>query len=155
MSQELEYYEDIKLHEKYRSREYLLSEKEIIDFAKIWEPRSIHTDPESAKNTEFGGLIATGNHLMSIGVRLTYEVSCETAVPTAYIVNLGWDEVRFVSPGRPGDRLIFEREVISKRDSKSRAGAGIVGYANRLINQREDLVVSYKTSALVEKRPKA
>jgi len=85
---------------------------------------------------------------MSIGVRLTYEVSCETAVPTAYIVNLGWDEVRFVSPGRPGDRLIFEREVISKR-------AGIVGYANRLINQREDLVVSYKTSALVEKRPKA
>jgi len=148
-----EYFEDIKLNEKYRSREYHLSEKEMIEFAKVWEPRPYHIDPEFAKTTKFGSLIAIGNHLMAIGVRLTYELSCEKEIPTAYIVGLGWDEVRFTTPARPGDRLVLEREPISKRESRSNTGAGIVCYANRLLNQQGEIVLTYKVTALVEKRP--
>jgi len=64
------YFEDIKLHQIHRSREYPLNEKEIIDFAKQWAPQPFHIDPEFAKNTKFGGLSASGTHLVAICVKL-------------------------------------------------------------------------------------
>jgi acyl dehydratase len=147
------YYEDIKLHEKGRSRGYHLTEKEIIDFAKVWEPRLYHADHEFASKTKFGSVIATGNHLISIAYRLNYELSCEKNPATAYIVSPGLDEIRFITPARPGDILVAETKAISKRPSKSDPHAGIVRYAWTLLNQRDELVLSLKLIAIVEKRP--
>ncbi|MDD5094159.1 MAG: MaoC/PaaZ C-terminal domain-containing protein [Dehalococcoidia bacterium] len=148
----LEYYEDISLAQKWKSRAYPLSQKEMVEFATVWEPRAYHVDPEFARNTKFGGLIATGNHLISIAYRLVYEMSCEKTPPTAFIVGLGLDEIRFLVPARPGDILVLEREVISMRESKSNPEAGIVTYANRLLNQKEERVFTMNSSCLVERR---
>jgi len=155
MSQESEYYEDIKLHEKHRSRAYHLTEKEIVDFAKVWEPRRYHVDPEFAKKTQFGGLIAVGLHLLSITWRLAYEIRYQQAAPAALIAGLGLDEVRFITAARPGDILTAELETTSKRESKSDPNVGIVHHAYTLVNQRDEQVLSFKSSALVEKRPKS
>ncbi|MFC1944461.1 MaoC/PaaZ C-terminal domain-containing protein [Chloroflexota bacterium] len=145
-----EYYEDIKLHKTYRSREYHLSEEEIIDFAKQWDPQPFHTDPEFAKNTRFGGLFASGAHLMVICVKL----DCEREPKPSYIAGLGSDESRNVAPARPGDILVMEIEAISKRKSKSDPNAGVVRYITRLLNQREEPLIIGKFSVLVEKRDK-
>ncbi|MDD5094086.1 MAG: MaoC/PaaZ C-terminal domain-containing protein [Dehalococcoidia bacterium] len=148
-----EYYEDIRVHDKYKSREYLLTEKEIVEFANVWMPRPHHVDPEFARNSTFGSLIATGNHLISILYRLTYEVSCEKTTPTAYIAALGLKDIQFAAPARPGDLLVFHTEVTSKRASRSDPKAGIVTYACRLINQHGDTVLTMNSATLVDKRP--
>ncbi len=150
-----EYYEDIKLHEKSRSRGFELIEQEMVEFARVWEPRPHHVDAEFARKTEFGSLIAAGNYLISILYRLVYELSYEKSPPGAYIAALGLDEVRFLAPARAGDVLVLEYEAISKRDSKSRPHAGIVSVAHKLLNQRNEIVLTMKGSALVERRPTA
>ena len=148
---ELEYFEDIKLHQKYRSREYVLHEKEIIDFAKEWDPQPFHIDAEFAKNTSVGSLSAAGVHLMAICAKL----DSERKIKPAYVAGLGSDELRFVAPARPGDILVLEVETISKRNSKSAPNAGIVGYAMQLLNQQGEPVIKAKSAALVEKRDKS
>ena len=130
-----EYFEDIKLHQKHRSRGYQLNEKEIVDFAK---------------NTKFGGLSASGTHLVAICIKLGNERN-----PTpAWIAGLGWEKVQFLAPARPGDVLIFETEATSKRESKSDPNAGIVHFAARLLNQRGEPVLAQEGSVLVAKRHK-
>lgn len=37
-----------------------VDENEIIEFAKRYDPQVFHTDPEAAKKTPFGGLVASG-----------------------------------------------------------------------------------------------
>jgi acyl dehydratase len=146
----IDYFEDIKLHQKYRSnKEYHLSEKEIIDFAKEWDPQPLHTDPEFARNTKFGGLVASGSHLVALCAKLGHR----TGSKVAGIAGLGWHEVQFVAPARPGDAFIVEYEVIGKRASKSDTNAGIIRFATRLLNQHNQPVLTFETSLLVEKRP--
>jgi len=140
----LEYYEDIKLHRKHRSRAYHLTEEEIISFAKVWEPRPYHIDPEFARNTRFGSVIASGNHVISICYRLIHEISHEKLEPTASIVGLELDKFLF---------LVLELQAISKRSSRSDLTAGIVRYFYRLTNQRDEQVLSFKSVVLVKKRP--
>ena len=147
----IEYFEDVKLHQKYRSGEYPLSEKEIIDFAREWNPRPMHFDPSVAEKTEMGGLFAAGAHLIAITARILPKKEPTTAIVAAVAV----DKLRFLNPARPGDILILESEAISKRESKSRPNVGIVAFAYRLLNQRGELVLTYESTALVEKRPKS
>jgi acyl dehydratase len=145
----VEYFENISLYQKDRSREYILHEKDIIDFAKKWTPQPFHMDPEYAKTTRIGSLFAAGAHLFAICAKL----SAERTPRLATIAGMGIDEMRFLNPGRPGDIFVLEREVVSKRESKSDPNAGIVRYAMHLLNQREEPVLTYKIDMLVEKRP--
>ncbi|MFA4835770.1 MAG: MaoC/PaaZ C-terminal domain-containing protein [Dehalococcoidia bacterium] len=142
------YFEDIRLHEAYRSRAYLLTEKEIIDFASEWDPQPFHTDPDYAKNTRIKGLFASGIHLLAISVKLYNE----TVPSMALIAGMGWDEISFVAPARPGDTLVFEGEAISKRNSESDAGVGIARYILKLIGQDNNPVITFKGTILVQKR---
>jgi acyl dehydratase len=145
----LKYYEDIRLHDKYRSREYKLTEDEIIDFGKKWEPAPYHIDPELAKNSLSSGLIAPLVLLFAISIKLSWEWEPRTATRAG----LGMDELRLLAPGRPGDALTLECEVTSMRTSKSHPSAGVVVYTNTLLNQRGESVLVYRLVGLVEKRP--
>jgi acyl dehydratase len=145
----IEYFEDIKLHQKYRSPGYRLKEKEIIAYAKRWDPNPFHVDPELAKNTSHGGLIASGNHIEAISVKLSHQ----RRPKIAWIAIMGLDKLRFVAPARPGDVLVLENEVIWKRKSKSDPNRGIIRYVSRLLNQRDEIVFSNVATALVARRP--
>ena len=147
---DIEYYENIKLHQKYRSRAYRLKEKEIISFSKKWDPQPYHTNPDLAKNTQFRGLSAAGIHLVAICIKLVNE-----KVPRpAYILGMGWDKVRFVAPARPHDVLTVEIEAIRKRVSKSYSHAGIVRFATRLLNQYDEAVLTMEGTTLIERQSK-
>jgi len=145
----VEYYEDIKLHQKARSREYHLSDKEIIDYASVWDPRPFHIDPEFAKKSEIGGLFASGSHLVAILHRLAVEKDLNEA----YIAGMGWEKVQFLQPARPGDILTLEEEVLWKRESKSNPNVGLVHHTARLVNQRGEAVFTLETTGMVKKRP--
>lgn len=140
------YFEDMKLHEKDRSREYTLSQDEIIDFASQWDPLPQHIDLNFAEESQYEGLIASGFHLLCICEKLTIETRANID-----FLGLGITDIRFSAIARPGDILILEIETISKRDSSSNPHAGIVDQIFSLVNQRSEAVLTYKGTALVEK----
>ena len=142
------YFEDMKLNEKDRSREYNLSQKEIIEFARQWDPLPHHTDPNIGKKSQFGGLIASGFHLLCICEKLTIETRADID-----FVGLGMTDIRFSAVARPDDILILEIETISKRDSRSNPHAGIVDQIFSLVNQHGQTVLTYTGIGLVEKSP--
>lgn len=142
------YYEDFKLGEKRLSRAYNLSEQDIIAYAREWDPQPIHIDPDFAAQTRIGSVFACAVHLLSIMTKLFNEIWIRPAT----IAGFGWDKVRFLSPGLPGANLVLESEVISKRESKSNPDAGIVTWAMRLLNQRNELMLVFEGPVLIEKR---
>ncbi len=142
-----DYYEDIQLNQLDRLGPFALTEKDIIDFAGMWDPLPLHTDPGFAKATARGQVIASGFHLLAICHKLMIEQK-----PMAIVVGLGIDEVRFLNPGRPGNLLILEIEAIAKRESKSKPAAGIVTHSSRLLNQQDQVVLTYKGTGMIEKR---
>ena len=64
-------------------------------------------------------------------------------------VNLGWREVRLPAPVFAGDTIRAETEILSKRESQSRAGQGIVTVRTRGLNQRDEVVIDFERSIMV------
>ena len=146
----IEYFEDLKLHQIYQSRKYPLIEKDIIDFAKEWDPQPFHLDPEVAKKTKLGGLCASGIHLIAICGKLMGEKKSKLAA----VAGAGFEKVQFLTPARPGDILVMEIETTAKRESKSDPNSGITKISTRLLNQQGEAVLAMEANLLVAKRPK-
>lgn len=109
-------------------------------------PAALHLDEEYCReHTEFGTRIV--NSCFTLGLMVGISVA-ETTLGTT-VANLGWDEVRFPRPVFHGDTLRVESEVLELRESKSRPQNGIVIFAHRAFNQRDELVASCKRSALM------
>ena len=116
--------------------------------AMTHNPAQLHLDAEYAKGTEFGQRIV--NSLFTLGLMIGISVGDTTLGTT--VANLGMDEVRFPKPVFHGDTLHVETEVLSLRESKSRPANGIVVFAHRALNQRDEIVAQCKRSALMLKR---
>jgi acyl dehydratase len=112
-------------------------------------PSPLHLDAEFMKSTEFGQPIV--NSCLTLSLMVGVSVG-DTTLGTS-VANLGWDEVRFPKPVFHGDTLHFETEVLDMRESRSRPNQGIITFAHRAFNQRDELVASCKRSALLLKQP--
>lgn len=145
------YFEDIQLNNEHRSGEYVISKDEIIAFAKQWDPQPYHIDEEEAKKWPLG-MTASSVHSYAICTKLANALVQE---PVAAVAGLGVDEMRMPAPVRPGDRLVCGSYIESKRESKSRPDMGIITSVTRLFNQNGEVVLSYKSSGMIMKRPKA
>src|SRR5204863_6262719 len=96
------YFEDFKAGDRFESAALTLTEALIVEFARFYDPQPFHTDPEAARATVYGGLIASG--LQTIG--LSFKLFFETGVLSA--CSLGspaLDEIRWTPPVRPGHPL--------------------------------------------------
>ena len=142
------YFEDFVPGEAIVHGTYAVTAEEIIAFAKRWDPQSRHTDPEAAKESNFGGLVASGAHIFAISVRLL--VLQNPAVATVAVV--GCDKVRFTHPVRPGDVLTSYGECIETIPSRTKEDRGIVHNKVTLVNQNGEQVFSYIDTILVFKR---
>src|SRR6478735_10678327 len=113
-------------------------------------PQPLHIDHEAAARTEFGKPLV--NSVFTFGLMIGVSVS-DTTLGTL-VANLGYDKLTFPKPVFIGDTLRSETECIAVRESKSRPNAGIVTWAHRSFNQREELVCECTRSALLLKRPR-
>lgn len=115
-------------------------------------PAALHLDEEYCRDhTEFGQRIV--NSVFTLGLIVGISVQDTTLGTT--VGNLGWDEVRFPRPVFHGDTLRAESEVLEARESKSRPQNGIIIFAHRGYNQRNEVVMTCKRSALMLRKPKA
>lgn len=112
---------------------------EIVAFARLYDPQSIHTDPEAAKQNQFGGLIASGWHTAGIAMRLivTHYLS-----QVASLASPGVDELRWPTPVRPGDSLRLRTTIVQARRSVSKPDRGLVRTRAELLSQHDQIVLS-------------
>jgi acyl dehydratase len=112
-------------------------------------PAQLHLDAEYMAGTDYGRILV--NSTFTLGLMVGVSVG-DTTLGTA-VANLGWDEVRFPRPVFIGDTLRIETEVLELRASSSRPEAGIVTFAHRAYNQRDELVASCRRSGLQRRKP--
>jgi acyl dehydratase len=114
-------------------------------------PQPLHLDHEAAAKTEFGKPLVNSCFTFSLMIGVSV---ADTTLGTL-VANLGYDQLRFPHPVFVGDTLRSETECIAVRESKSRPNAGIVTWAHRSFNQKDELVCECTRSALLLKTPNA
>lgn len=127
-----------------------VEEAEVLAFGRRFDPQVFHTDPEAAKETEYGGLIASGWHTASLMMRL-YADHYLSHVAT--LVSPGIDELRWLLPVRPGDALSIRVTVEEARRSRSKPDRGIVRSAVLVLNQRGEPVMTLTARNFLLARP--
>ena len=111
---------------------YEVSEEEILQFARAYDPQWFHTDREAAAEGIFGGLIASGWHTCGIAMRLVAQAALEGSESFA---SPGLEYVKWPHPVRPGDALRLHAEVLDVRRSATRNDLGILRWRWQLHNQ--------------------
>ena len=112
-------------------------------------PQPLHLDHEAAAASEFGKPLV--NSIYTFGLMVGVSVA-DTTLGTL-VANLGYDKLVFPNPVFAGDTLRSETECLALRESKSRPNAGIVTWAHRSFNQRNELVCECTRTALLLKNP--
>lgn len=144
----LRYYEDIESGESRRLGSHEMRKDAIVSFAEQFDPQPFHVDEAAAADSEFGGIIASGLHTMSVAQLLVTE---GFYAKIANVAGLGIDETRFRAPVRPGDTLTANIVIADKSDI-SRDDCGLVVVDQTLRNQDDDVVLTNQALTLVERR---
>lgn len=145
------YLEDLHAGQTFVSGSHELDEQQIKAFASAFDPQPFHLDHETAKDTLFGGLAASGWHTAAITMRL----NVESGLPLAHGIIGAGGEIQWPGPTRPGDILHVESEVKEIVPSRSRPDRGIATIVSRTLNQRGDVLQILTAKLVVYRRPAA
>jgi acyl dehydratase len=142
------YFDDFEVGEEATTAGRTITEADIVNFAGItgdWN--EIHTNKELAERSMFGQRIAHGALIFSISTGLSVRLGQTADTVLAFY---GLDRLRFVKPTFIGDTIRVRQKVEGK--SERDAQSGIVTMLNEVINQREEVVVSYVAKVLLKRR---
>ncbi|TVT48695.1 MAG: MaoC family dehydratase [Denitromonas halophila] len=139
------YFEDYAVGEVAEFGNYLVTEAEIVRFASAYDPQPFHTDPVAATASHFGGLVGSGWMTCAIVMRLF----CDHFIPACSAMGSpGIDQLRWLRPVRPGDRLRARATIVDARRSRSKPDRGVITLLQEAINQDGETVVSYTGRAM-------
>ena len=145
------YFEDFAVGQTFGSRRLRIDEDRIKSFAAEFDPQPFHLDAAAAQRTMFQGLAASGWHTAAVTMRLLVESDMQ---PAGGVVAVGFDELRWPHPVRPGDELHLESEVLEARPSKSHPDLGLIKVRTSTLNQNSEPVQISIGNLLVLRRPK-
>ncbi|MEH6549895.1 MAG: MaoC/PaaZ C-terminal domain-containing protein [Pseudomonadales bacterium] len=148
----MRYLEDLEVgQETIFDDEYLVTEEEIIEVGERWDPQPFHIDPVAAKESIFGGLVASSAHIFSIWTSLGHkEIDKEKNIKA--VSALGFNHLQWHQPVRPGDVLKSKFTIQSVRESSSRPALGVVTNTSEVFNQNGEKVFTLEVSFLTQKR---
>lgn len=127
-----------------------VQEKEVIEFARRFDPQFIHTDPATAAEGPFGGLIASGWHTASLMMRI---FASSYLNEHASLGGAGVDKLRWLSPVRPGDTLSAKFTVVEARKSRSKPDRGLVHIDIELSRGDGEVVMTMRSISMLRTRP--
>lgn len=142
------WFEDITIDEAFPLGSHHFTEAEIIRFGQLYDPQYFHVDPEAAKHSHFGGLVASGWHTVAVGHRKMVDALFAEEErlrglgeePGVSGPSPGVNRMDFKAPVRPGDRIDYTLVVTGKRPSNSIPGWGLLFNTLEAHNQRGELV---------------
>lgn len=141
--------DDLDVGYRFRTDAYELTAADIVEFASKWDPQPFHLSEETARETFFQRLAASGWHTAAISMRLLVT----SGMPLANGIIGAGGEVTWPTATRPGDRLHVEAEVVDVRASKSNPSRGFITIAYDTVNQDGEVRQSSKVRLLVFARP--
>ncbi|HZS05290.1 MAG TPA: MaoC/PaaZ C-terminal domain-containing protein [Blastocatellia bacterium] len=142
------YFEEFEIGEEVATPGRTITETDIVNFAGLtgdWY--ELHTNKEWAAKSPFGQRIAHGALIFSIATGLTMRMDTGDKTIIAFY---GVDRLRFVKPTFIGDTIRLRQRVEEKTERD--AGSGIVTMLNEVINQREEVALSYMAKVLIKRR---
>lgn len=139
------YFEDLVEGERLDCRPVEMTREEIVNFARRYDPQPFHVDEERARESVFGGLIASSLHTLSACTGVVVEAQGDLDV----ISGVGMGEVRMYNPVRPGDRLEVEARWTDLSRSERRRDRGYATLACEVTNQNGELVMAYSYRYLI------
>jgi len=146
------YFEDYVVGAVHEFGRIEVEEAEIISFARRFDPQPFHTDPEAAKHSIYGGLIASGWHTASLTMRLLVDHYVSRA---ASLGSPGVDELRWSKPVRPGDTLSLRVTILETKRSRSRPDQGTIRSLVEVLNQHREIVMTMKGASMMRCRGSA
>jgi len=146
------WYEDYPVGETVEFGDHLVTQDEVLEFARRYDPQPFHVDPAAAAQSIYGGLIASGWMTSSIAMRLMVD---HYLSPQSSMGSPGVDELRWLRPVRPGDRLRMRVTVLDSRVSQSKPDRGMILLLWEVLNQDRTVVMSMKGWGMYRRRPAA
>jgi acyl dehydratase len=126
-----------------------VTREEIIAFAAEFDPQPMHLDDDAADRSMLKGLSGSGWHMCALFMRMSWDGFIHRIASAGAP---GVDEVRWMSPLRPGDDLMLHVEVTGTRESKSRPDIGFVHLANELRNAAGKTLMTATVPIMVLRR---
>ncbi|MCG8493053.1 MAG: MaoC family dehydratase [Sneathiellales bacterium] len=141
------YFEDVTIGATFQAGSKTVSEEEIISFATKYDPQPFHIDKEAAKDSPYGGIIASGWHTAGMAMRLMVDHIIDLEVGLG---SPGWNNMRWHLPVRPNDSLRVELKIVDKKQSRTRPAMGTIFGKLIVINQKDEMVMSVDTIGMVK-----
>jgi len=146
----MRYFEDFQPGDVSEHGPLVVSREDIIAFATQFDPQPFHLSDEAARDSIFGGLVASGWHTASLCHRLLVQ---SFLGQTASLGSPGLDELRWLKPVRPGDALRVRVEVVSATPSRSKPDRGALKLRMEVRNQKDEVVMTELANVLFGRRP--
>jgi len=140
-------FEDFPIGSRLVSETWAISEEEIVEFARRYDPQPFHLETSASENL-LGGLAASGWQTASISMRLFVD----TMQVEGGIIGRAIDELRWPLAVHPGDELRVEIEILEARLSLSKPGFGLIRYRSLTKNQDDKVVQSFIALAILPAR---
>jgi acyl dehydratase len=146
------YFEDYPVGEVTEFGDYPVTEAEVIAFATRYDPQPFHVDAEAARETIYGGLIASGWMTASCAMRMMVDhyISARASMGSP-----GIDELRWLAPVRPGDRLHMRATVLESRPSTSKPDRGVLRFRWEVMRGDGETVMTMLAWGMYRRRPRA
>jgi acyl dehydratase len=132
-------FEDFAPGQVYELGSTTVTEQEIVDFARRFDPQPFHLDAEAAKDSDFGGLIASGWHTGAMWMRLYVDSLLGGGSGQG---SSGIEELRWLAPVRPGDTLSGRLTVLETTPSERLPHRGTIRIRGEMVNQDGVTVMS-------------
>jgi len=145
----VQYLEHFAVGQIYNTGRLKIDADQIKAFARQFDPQPFHLDEEAAKNSVFSGLAASGWHTAALTMRLMADGEFK---PAGGIIGVGFDELSWQRPVRPGDELYAKSEILEVRPSKSRNDRGLIRVRTTTYNQNDEAVQSFVGNLIVPRR---
>ncbi|HOI75911.1 MAG TPA: MaoC family dehydratase [Syntrophales bacterium] len=142
-------FDDFHVGDRFESPGLTMTESSIIDFALQFDSQAFHLDTEAAKESIYGGLIASGIHTIAV----TFRLFLMTGVLKNNLGSPGFDELRWLLPVRPGDTLRAMAEVLETKPHRSHQDRGIVRMRIATLNQRSETVQTIVCNLMIRRQP--
>jgi acyl dehydratase len=145
------YFEDMTVGAETEFGHYDVTREEVLEFARKYDPQPFHLSDEAAARTHFGRIAASGWHTcaMTMAVIARYVVSTDQAG----LGSPGVDELRWLKPVYPGDRLTVRGKVVDATPSRSKPEIGSVRTETIVVNQDDVPVMRFTSIVLMRRRP--
>jgi len=146
------YFEDMQVGDTAEYGAYEVTEEEILDFARKYDPQPYHVDKAAAERSIFGQLCASGWHTCAMTMRMMVDHLEESG--SASLGSPGVDEIRWLKPVFAGYVLRVHMEVLETRRLRGRDNMGLVKARYSVLNQHDETVMTFIGNGFVATRPK-